>query len=165
MKNIVLIGMMGCGKTTISELLSQQLHCPLIDIDEYLENKYQMTIPDMFNKSETYFRERETICCQEVGQMEGCIISTGGGVIKNKENMLALSQNGIIFYLDRPVENILKDVDTTSRPLLKEGAQKLYQLYEERHHLYLQYCHYHIDNKTTLQDVVDQIIKIIQKNK
>ena len=66
MENIVLIGMMGCGKTTISNLLSKELSRPLIDIDEYLVDKYDMTIPEMFDISEDYFRERETICCQAV---------------------------------------------------------------------------------------------------
>ena len=110
MENIVLIGMMGCGKTTISNLLSKELSRPLIDIDEYLVDKYDMTIPEMFDISEDYFRERETICCQEVGLLENYIISTGGGVIKNPKNIEALQRNGIIIYIDRPVELILSDV-------------------------------------------------------
>ena len=81
MKNIILIGMMGCGKTTVSKLLSEKMNQPLVDIDEYLVDKYQMTIPEMFDISEGYFRERETVCCQEIGLLDGYIISTGGGVI------------------------------------------------------------------------------------
>jgi len=95
MENIVLIGMMGCGKTTISNLLSKELSRPLIDIDEYLVDKYDMTIPEMFDISEDYFRERETICCQEVGLLENYIISTGGGVIKNPKNI----EMGLLFIL------------------------------------------------------------------
>lgn len=164
MKNIVLIGMMGCGKTTISLLLSEKLKRPLIDIDEYLVAKYHMTIPEMFAISEDYFREREAICCQEVGQKNGYIISTGGGVIKNKKNIEALKSNSIIIYLDRPVEAILSDVDTSSRPLLKEGATKLYDLYNERHQLYLDACDYHIKNDSTLENVTECIIKKSKDN-
>lgn len=55
MKNIILVGIMGCGKTTISKLLSEKLNMPVIDMDEYLEKKYQLTIPEMFDISEDYF--------------------------------------------------------------------------------------------------------------
>ena len=164
MKNIVLIGMMGCGKTTISKLLSEKLKRPLIDVDEYLVDKYKMTIPEMFEISEDYFRERETVCCQEVGNKNGYIISTGGGVIKNKNNCQALRKNGIIIYLDRPVETILEDVDVSSRPLLKDGPNKLYELYEERHRVYLEEAHYHVINDSSLEDVVDKIIKVVEND-
>lgn len=162
MKNIVLIGMMGCGKTTISQLLSEKLKRPLIDIDEYLVAKYHMTIPEMFAISEDYFREREAICCQEVGQKKGYIISTGGGVVKNHQNIQTLKSNGIIIYLDRPVESIINDVDTLSRPLLQDGAAKLYDLYNERHQLYLDACDYHVMNDTTLNKVVEKICQILR---
>lgn len=165
MKNIVLIGMMGCGKTTISTLLSQKIKRPFIDIDEYLVKKYQMSIPDMFDISEAYFRERETICCQEVGKLEGCIISTGGGVIKNPINIENLKKNGIVIYIDRPVDMIYDDVDTVSRPLLKDGPEKLYQLYKERHQGYLDACDYHVFNTSTLEDILKTIEHIIEENK
>lgn len=164
MKNIVLIGMMGCGKTTVSKLLCERMKRPVIDIDEYLEKKYQMTISAMFDISEDYFRQRETVCCQEIGQLNCSIISTGGGVIKNNQNIDALRQNGVIFYLDRPVEHIYQDVDISSRPLLKEGPEKLYQLYDERHQLYLDACDYHVMNDASLDDVVCQIIQLYEEN-
>lgn len=164
MKNIILIGMMGCGKTTISKELALQLKRPLIDIDDYLVDKYQMTIPEMFQISEDYFREREHECCKDVSHYEGYIISTGGGVIKNPHNIAVLKENGIIIYLDRPVDLILKDIDTSSRPLLKDGAEKLYDLYQERHQLYLDACDLHIHNDTSLREVVENIIDMV-KNK
>ena len=162
MKNIVLIGMMGCGKTTISQLLNKKLNRPQIDIDEYLEDKYHMTIPEMFDISEEYFREKETICCDDVSRLDGYIISTGGGVIKNKKNIDILSKNGCIFYIDRPIENIYQDVDVSSRPLLKDGPEKLYELYEERHQKYLDACDFHIHNDGTLDDVVEKIIESLK---
>ena len=126
MKNIVLIGMPGSGKTTVSTMLSKELNWPLIDIDQYLVEKYQQSIEDMFNISEEYFRERETICCKEVSTLQGHILSTGGGVIKNQINIEMLKENGIIFLLDRRIENIIQDIETSTRPLLKEGKEKLY---------------------------------------
>lgn len=163
MKNIVLIGIMGCGKTTIAKLLSKKLNMPVVDIDEYLVDKYQQSIPEMFAISEACFREREAICCKEVASLQGTIISTGGGIINNKANMEALGQNSIIIYLDRPIENIISDVETSSRPLLKEGPQKLYELYNERHQKYLAACNYHIMNNQTLDEIVDKIIEVYKQ--
>ena len=99
-----------------------------LDIDEYIVEKYHQTIPEMFEVSETYFRNNETAGCKDVSDLNGHIISTGGGVVLRPENIKYLKQNGIIIYIDRPIDNILTDVQVTSRPLLKEGPQKLYEL-------------------------------------
>lgn len=163
MKNIVLIGIMGCGKTTIAKMLSKKLEMPVVDIDEYLVSKYHQSIPEMFAISEDYFREREAICCKEVASLQGTIISTGGGIINNGENIEALKKNGKILYLDRPVEHIIKDVETSSRPLLKEGPQKLYDLFEKRHQKYIEACDYHIINNRSLDSIVDEIIEYIHE--
>ena len=164
MKNIILVGIMGCGKTTISKLLSEKLKMPVIDMDEYLEKKYQCTIPDMFAISEEYFRDRESEACLDMAKLDGYIISTGGGVVKRKENRDILKQAGTVFYIDRPLDNIVSDVETAHRPLLKDGPQKLYQLYDERHELYLDSCHYHVDNDGTLDDIVNKIVEDIIEN-
>ena len=118
MKNIVLIGIMGSGKTTFGKILSQKTGHEMIDLDDYLVNRFNMSIPDMFQISEDYFRNNETICCKEVSELEGKIISTGGGVIKRPENIAYLKKNGVVFYIDRPIEDIVKDVDPSGRPLL-----------------------------------------------
>ena len=163
MKNIVLIGIMGCGKTTVSKLLAQKMQWPVIDMDEYLMDKHQCTINDMFALSEEHFRDLESQACVDLSKLEGHIISTGGGVVKRKQNCDILRENGIVIYLDRPVKNIVCDVTTTDRPLLKDGPQKLYDLYHERHQLYLDACDYHVYNDGTLDEVISQIESIIEK--
>ena len=160
MKNIVLIGMMGAGKTTLAKELSLILGRDMIDMDEYIETKYNMSIPEMFDASEEYFRERETICALEVSKKENVIISTGGGIIKNPQNMEALSENGIIIYIDRPIDNIMEDINVIHRPLLKDGPEKLRILYKERHETYKHYAHYHLVNDKTIQDIIDKILEV-----
>ena len=164
MKNIVLIGIMGCGKTTISKLLAEKLQRPVIDIDEYIVEKYNQSINEMFAISEDYFRQNETACCKDLADIQGHIISTGGGVILKKENIDYLKKNGIVFYIDRPIDNIIEDVHVASRPLLQEGPQKLYDLDKQRHQLYLDACDYHLISDSSLENIVNNIISIINDN-
>lgn len=161
MKNIVLIGMMGCGKTTIAKLLSKKLGRVYLDMDEYLVNKYQQSIDDMFKMGEDYFRKNETDVCLSISKLEGYIISTGGGVVMNPKNIEYLKENGIIVFIDRPVEKIAEDVDIASRPLLKDGADKLYQLHQQRYQLYLNACDIHLINDQSAQNAVDRLIELL----
>lgn len=161
MKNIVLIGMMGCGKTTIAKLLSKKLERVYLDMDEYIVNKYQQSIDDMFKIGEDYFRKNETDVCLSISKLEGYIISTGGGVVMNPKNIEYLKENGIIVFIDRPVEKIAEDVDIASRPLLKDGADKLYQLHQQRYQLYLNACDIHLINDQSAQNAVDRLIELL----
>ncbi len=80
MKNIVLIGMMGCGKSTIGKILSEKMNYNFVDCDDYLENKYNKKISDCFLVSESYFRDLETVCLEELSKSNKNILSTGGGM-------------------------------------------------------------------------------------
>ena len=135
-----------------------------IDLDQYVEEKYQMTISQMFAISQEYFRERESLCCQDVASLQGYIISTGGGVVCSQKNIELLKKNGMIIYLDRPIQNILQDIDISNRPMLRQGSQKLYELYEQRHPLYMKACDYRIKNYQSINDTVDSIIDYINHN-
>ena len=85
MKNIVLIGMPACGKSTIGYWLSKKIGYPLLDTDKYLEEKENRIISDIFsNEGEEYFRNLETKYLKELSEKEGLIISTGGGAVKKK---------------------------------------------------------------------------------
>ena len=161
MKNIVLIGLMGAGKTTIGQILSEKLSKDVVDMDDYIENKYNMSIPDMFKISEEYFREKESDCVLEISKRENVIISTGGGIIKNPKNMEVLRDKGIVIYIDRPVEYILRDIDVAHRPLLKNNPSKLYDLYNQRHEVYKSYAHHHFINDGSIEDIVNKILEVI----
>ena len=162
-RNIVLIGMPGSGKSSVGSALSEKLNREVIDIDKYIVQKENMSIEDIFNKfSEKYFRELETSACKEVSKMNNVIISTGGGVIKNKENIDFLKGNGIVYFINRDVENIYsvimsKITDDDNRPLLK-SKEDLLKLYNERIELYQKYCDVVVDNNNCLNDCVKEII-------
>ncbi|MHC1684867.1 MAG: shikimate kinase [Clostridiaceae bacterium] len=162
-KNIVLIGMPGCGKSTIGNLLSEKLDIEVCDVDAYIVNKSGKTIPELFNISEVHFRDVEEECIKEISEDIGKIISAGGGVILRENNMKNLSKTGVIVFINRPLENILSDVDTESRPLLKDGADRLKKLYEDRIDLYTKYCDYNVKNDKPLNGVIDEIVEIIEE--
>lgn len=158
MRNIVLIGMPGSGKTTISKALSHKTGWDVIDLDEYLVEYFKMSISEMFAISEDYFRKHETQVCHLLKNKKKTILSCGGGVILRKENIDALKENGIICLLNRDLDKIMEDVDTESRPLLKEGRHKIKTLYEKRWPLYKSSADVIIDNNGTIDQTLSQII-------
>ncbi|AFS78235.1 shikimate kinase AroK [Gottschalkia acidurici 9a] len=123
-KSIVLIGMPGCGKTTIGEKLAIKLGYEFCDIDKYIVEKEKKSIDEMFEHGEEYFRDVESNGVEDVSKKEKVVISTGGGVVKRERNIRALKENGIIIFINRPIENIVSDVDVEKRPLLKDGKEK-----------------------------------------
>ena len=159
-KNIVLIGMPGCGKTTLGKILNKELSMEFYDMDNYIERKTDKKISEWFEKGENYFRDIESLACEELSKNKNVIISTGGGVIKRKENIDFLKENGIVIFIDRSVDDIIGDVDISKRPLLKEGKEKVLKLYEERYLLYKNYADEIVVNNKNIEDTKNKIIDI-----
>ena len=166
--NIVLIGMPGSGKTSLSKALSEYLAMPFIDIDTMIIDLVKMPISEIFLKQgEAQFREYESICTIEAIKHKNSIISTGGGIILRKENMLSLSQNNSVFFIDRSVDNIMQSSNLAERPLVQNDRQKLQNLYNERIAIYRKYAMYTISNNNSFEATCQSIIKLykeIQEN-
>ncbi|EEX74350.1 shikimate kinase [Leptotrichia hofstadii] len=161
MKNIVLIGMPACGKSTIGYWLSKKINYPFVDVDRYLEEKENKIISDIFsNEGEEYFRELETKYLKELSEKEGIIISTGGGAVKNKENIDILKENGIIVFLNRTIDDISRE-NHRNRPLL-QNPDNIRKLYDERIKLYRQYADIIIKNDDSMDVIVDRIITALK---
>ncbi len=126
MKNIVLTGFMGTGKTIIGRELAKRLHMKLVDIDEEIVSAKKMTINDIFEiHGEQYFRDIETTMIKKFSREKNIIISTGGGAVLRNENIETLKKNGIIFCLTASAETILKRTgNSKDRPLLKAENPK-----------------------------------------
>lgn len=163
MGNIILIGMMGCGKSVIGALLAQQLQMDFVDMDEYLQEKFQMTIPEMFEISEDFFRQKETASLKDALGFHNTVISCGGGVVMRDENIDLLKQVGTVVFIDRPVANIVQDVDCLSRPLLKNGPERLYELDLIRRPKYIKASDYQVHNNGSIEQTVKKINEIIKK--
>jgi shikimate kinase len=163
MKNIVLIGMPGSGKSTIGLMISNKLEMKFIDMDEHIEKNEHKTIKELFAVSEECFRDAETRCAKDLSKMDNCVISSGGGIIKRKENVDFLKQSSTIVFINRSVEDIVSDIDMSTRPLLKDGIKKVYDLYEERINLYKLYCDIEVVNSGEISEIVQEIIKKVVK--
>lgn len=153
-ENIVLIGMPSAGKTTVGQLLAHRTGKKFTDTDTLAEQRIGMTIADYFRTSgEEAFRAREQETVAEVSAVGGQIIATGGGAILRRENLTALRRNGLLVFLDRPIEQLTATVD---RPLASD-REALRRRYEERYALYRAAADVYIKNDGSPEEAADQI--------
>ena len=132
-RNIVLVGMPGCGKTTVGTCLAKNLGRTLYDTDQIICEISGKTPGQIITTAgEEAFRAIESEAVALAGKNTGCVIATGGGAILRPENSAALQQNGLLYFIDRPLEQLLP---THDRPLAN-SAEKLVQLYDERYPRY-----------------------------
>ncbi len=130
--NVVLVGMPGCGKSTVGRLLAQRLDKAFLDTDTLVEETAGRRIPDVIvSEGEAAFRDREQQAVEEAGQQLSRVIATGGGAILREVNRRAMRQNAQVVFLERPLEKLA----TAGRPLSKGGAA-LSELYAQRLPLY-----------------------------
>ena len=153
MANTILIGMPGCGKSTIGQLLSKQSSKKFVDADRAIEETAGMTIPEIFSQQgESGFRQLETQVLARLGKESGLVIATGGGCVTRPENYPLLHQNGRIIWLKRNIEVL----PTEGRPLSQSGD--LTQMYQVREPLYRAFADIEIDNNDTYQETIRKII-------
>ena len=139
-ENIVLIGFMGSGKTSVGIRLSKGLKKEFIDMDDFIEKREGAKVSEIFKtKGEAYFRELEKDLCVRYSEPKGKVIATGGGVIKSEENVTNLKKGGIIIYLKCSSKQIAHNLrNDNSRPLLKvkDKEKKIAELLAQREPTY-----------------------------
>lgn len=161
-QNIIIIGMPGSGKTTFGKALAQRLGRPFYDADDVIVEREGKTIPELFAVSEDCFRDAEVRASKFLADKEGIVVACGGGVVKRQENIDIFKKTGTIFFLDRSPDDIVTDVDVSTRPLLKDGKQKVYDLYDERIKLYQGDGDYRVANNKTIEEVLEDFVKLIE---
>jgi len=152
MENIVLIGMPGCGKSTIARLLAEKTGKEFIDADQKLEEKTGKTIPEIFKtEGEPAFRRYETEILEEYGKKSSQVIATGGGCVTVPENFYHIKQNSTVIFLERDLSKLERE----GRPLSENSD--LQAMYDSRLPLYQKFADYTVKN-TTFEEVVDGIL-------
>ncbi|MEJ8553638.1 shikimate kinase [Tepidibacter sp. Z1-5] len=169
MENIVIIGFMGTGKSSVSRLLSKKLNMELIDTDIYIEQKKKMSINEIFNKKgEKYFRNLEKQSLEILSNKKNIILSTGGGIISNDQNIELLRKIGMVVWLKASTDTIMRNLEKSKieRPLLKvkNKEQKIESLLKSRLDKYSRCSHFEIDTDgKNIDEVVSNILLNLPK--
>lgn len=158
-RNIVLTGMPGSGKSTLGMMLAQRLGRNMVETDEVISREAGVSIKEIFaSHGEEYFRDLESDVIKRCAVKNGLIISTGGGAVLRKKNVDALRLNGVVVFIDRPLDSLMP---TSDRPLSDERA-KLEKLYEERYELYKETADLIIETDGTKEESAEKLWEALQ---
>ena len=161
--NIVLIGMMGCGKTTVGKLLSAALGRTPVDTDALIEAREGRTVTEIFAADgEEHFRTLELQVSKELSAPNGLVISCGGGLPLQPECMEALRRGGTVFWLNRDPGETYDSLDTSARPLAQNGREDFVARYTQRAPVYEQSAH-HIITAPSARAAAEAILSILEK--
>lgn len=166
--NIILVGMMGAGKTFIGKALKNSyLQMKLVDLDEFIENKQQIKISEIFKtKGEAFFRDLETNYIKTLCESENQIISLGGGAFEREENRKILNENGYTVYLKAPADVLFERIkNETHRPLLQQGfgVEKVEEILSKREKNYEKALIVVDTSEKSSYNIISEIMKRIEE--
>ena len=155
-RNVILVGMPGCGKTTVGKILADKLSREFIDADDYLTEKEGKSPEKMITESgQESFRNAETATLEEITKLSGKVISCGGGAVLREENRELIRQNSFCVYIMRPTDKLA----TNGRPLSAGGIERLCALYEKRHPLYTECADFAVELNEDGEGCAQKIIE------
>lgn len=158
---VYLCGFMGCGKSTVGRLLAKKLGKEFIDLDDHIEQREGMSIPDIFaQKGEGYFRQKESEALADLPLSVG-VVATGGGTLLKKENGDLAKSLGTVVYIDAPFELCYDRIkDDPHRPIAASSTrEQLLDRYEQRKPLYIENSEFSVDGTGTPMMIVNEILK------
>lgn len=167
MQNLILIGPMGSGKTTVGKQLAKRLRMDFVDSDQMIEDRCGVSISTIFDiEGEDGFRKRETKMLRELCERSGIVLATGGGAVVSEENRILL-RKGFVVYLKTSIETQLaRTQKNQNRPLLEnvDAEEKLRELMDERGTLYEQEADLIVKSgDRVVSKVVDEICEAMEK--
>ena len=166
MKNIVLVGFMGTGKTAVGKLLAKKLQRSFVDLDAEIEKQAGRSVAEIFSaEGEPGFREREEAAVAKVSLRKNCVIAAGGGVLIREDNVRALRKNGFLVCLTAQTDVIVKRISSPGhvRPLLKgaEPRDRIEELLKERAASYSKADVMVDTSSLSVKEVVDKVAKLL----
>ncbi len=163
-RKILIIGMMGSGKTTVGRIVAKKMKLKHIDIDIYIEKEQGKRVSELFAISEKHFRELETKACSEISLLEDVVVSSGGGIVLNEENMRYFD-DFVKVHINRSVKLILATVNRENRPLLHNGDDLFIEQYFKRQPLYNKYKNIEVVSDSTPYHCARKIIRKLNHEK
>lgn len=161
--NIYLVGMMGCGKTTVGKELAKAMGRKFIDSDSEIEKLCGKSIPQIFEREgEVAFRKYESEVLSQLSRSKGLVVATGGGIVKNSINVAMMRASGSVVWLNRNPHLIVGDCDTSNRPLLKGKSQNVLSIFEERKPLYKSSADLEIVNDAGVAECLKKIKEVLR---
>ena len=158
MKNIVLVGMPGCGKSTVGKALAKRLSRPFFDADQEIVKRAGKSIPEIFQtEGESGFRKIETEVLFDLCRQSGAVIATGGGAVTVPQNHGILRQNSLVVFINRDIAVL----PTNGRPLSEQND--LHEMFRQRLPLYRAVCDYEVDGNSEIQTVTDRVAEVYAK--
>ena len=159
-QNVVLIGMPGCGKSTLGKAFAEVVCKEFLDTDELISKKHKQNPGQIIeSQGEEIFRDIESVVIKEVSHLNGCVTATGGGAVLREQNVRAMKRNGMLFFLDRNLDDLMP---TQDRPL-SSTKEAIEALYRERYGIYTSVSDERIVVEGGVNDVLENMIKRIKK--
>lgn len=163
MKNIILIGMMGCGKSTTGRILAKRLGRKLVDTDQLIETREGRSVPEIFAaEGEAYFRARELDAARELAARQKLVVACGGGLPMNPACIGALKQSGTVIFLHRDPGEIYDTVSMAGRPLGQEGREAFLERFARREPVYRRWADYVIEGTTSPAEAAEAILEVLK---
>jgi len=166
--NVYLVGLMGSGKTSIGKILAKRMGMNFIDLDDEIIKDQQCSISEIFDRfGEEKFRHLENKKLLSTLEIDNCVISTGGGIIMDQDNIKIMVENGSVIHLDIDLETqLLRIKNKKNRPILrdKDNARKiLVKMKKERDHIYKKIAIGSVNTSNKKRnDIVSEVVNIIE---
>ena len=162
MKNIVLIGMMGCGKSTVGALLAQKLGLTLADTDALIEEREGRSISEIFaTDGEGYFRDQELGVSEELARKQDLVIACGGGLPMKPDCIGSLKYSGTVIWLRRDPGETYDTMDASGRPLAQQGREAFLERFAQREPVYRQWADAVIEDFSSPENTLKAVLEVL----
>jgi len=162
-RNIVLIGMMSCGKSTIGAMLAKKLGWDLVDTDQLIESREGRSISEIFaTDGEGYFRDQELGVSEELARGRNLVIACGGGLPMRADCIGSLKYSGTVIWLCRDPGETYDSMDTSGRPLAQQGKQDFLNRFAQREPIYRQWADHVITDFSSPEHTLNAILEVLK---
>ncbi len=158
MSNLYLVGLPGAGKTTVGRIVARRLDLRFVDLDRLITEREGATIPELFRRGESAFRDMEVNALRWVNEnLDRCVVATGGGIVERKENLDLLRDQSVLYVVRHP-RSILTTLNTDKRPVFHDDPYQIYRIARRRVPLYESVADAYVTNNRSLHSCIGRAL-------